>query len=185
MKKCFTTGQVAKMCHVTPRTVSKWFDTGRIKGYVIPGGRDRRIPREDLVRFLHEYGIHVSEMDVEEVYHILIVGADELLVGRLGELMPEEDSIKYGIVDSAFDAGIMMECFHPDTIIIDLAMGRSEAIHIVRTIRRNQRYERVSVIGLACEDELELHLFASLGFSDMFKRPFDVCDIVAAIRSRI
>ena len=27
MKKVFTTGQVAKICKVAPRTVSKWFET--------------------------------------------------------------------------------------------------------------------------------------------------------------
>ena len=35
--KVFTTGQVAKICKVAPRTVSKWFDSGRLKGYRIPG----------------------------------------------------------------------------------------------------------------------------------------------------
>ena len=44
--KVFTTGQVAKICKVAPRTVSKWFDSGRLKGYRIPGSQDRRIPRE-------------------------------------------------------------------------------------------------------------------------------------------
>ena len=41
MKKVFTTGQVAKICKVAPRTVSKWFDSGRLKGYRIPGSQDR------------------------------------------------------------------------------------------------------------------------------------------------
>ena len=48
MKKVFTTGQVAKICKVAPRTVSKWFDSGRLRGYRIPGSQDRRIPREHL-----------------------------------------------------------------------------------------------------------------------------------------
>src|SRR5947207_1217774 len=45
MKKVFTTGQVAKICKVAPRTVSKWFDSGRLRGYRIPGSQDRRIPQ--------------------------------------------------------------------------------------------------------------------------------------------
>ena len=55
--KVFTTGQVAKICKVAPRTVSKWFDSGRLKGYRIPGSQDRRIPREYLIRFLKEHGM--------------------------------------------------------------------------------------------------------------------------------
>src|SRR5262249_633636 len=57
MKKVFTTGQVAKICKVAPRTVSKWFDSGRLRGYRIPGSQDRRIPREHLLRFLKEHGM--------------------------------------------------------------------------------------------------------------------------------
>ena len=58
--KVFTTGQVAKICKVAPRTVSKWFDSGRLKGYRIPGSQDRRIPREYLIRFLKEHGVEVN-----------------------------------------------------------------------------------------------------------------------------
>ena len=55
--KVFTTGQVAKICKVAPRTVSKWFDSGRLRGYRIPGSQDRRIPREYLIKFLKEHGM--------------------------------------------------------------------------------------------------------------------------------
>ena len=48
----FTTGYIAKMIGVAPRTVSKWFDSGRLKGYRIPGSNDRRIPRAHLAEFL-------------------------------------------------------------------------------------------------------------------------------------
>ena len=34
--KVFTTGQVAKICKVAPRTVSKWFDSGRLTGISHP-----------------------------------------------------------------------------------------------------------------------------------------------------
>jgi excisionase family DNA binding protein len=56
-RKIFTTSEVAKICKVAPRTVSKWFDSGRLKGYRIPGSQDRRIPREYLVKFLHDHGM--------------------------------------------------------------------------------------------------------------------------------
>ena len=55
MLQIFTTGQVARLCRVAPRTVGKWVDSGRLKGYRIPGSKDRRIRRQELVRFLLEY----------------------------------------------------------------------------------------------------------------------------------
>ena len=37
--------------------MGKWFDSGRLRGYRIPGSQDRRIPREQLIRFLKENGM--------------------------------------------------------------------------------------------------------------------------------
>ena len=63
-KAIFTTGQVAKVCHVAPRTVSKWFDAGRIKGYRIPGSQDRRIPRAHLIEFLRQHGMPLDGLEL-------------------------------------------------------------------------------------------------------------------------
>lgn len=51
-KKVLTTGDVAEICNVAHRTVSKWFDGGLLGGYRIPGSQDRRIPVESLLKFM-------------------------------------------------------------------------------------------------------------------------------------
>ena len=56
-RNVFTTGEVAKVCNVAPRTVSKWFDAKLLKGYRIPGSKDRRIPIPELVAFMKKYEI--------------------------------------------------------------------------------------------------------------------------------
>lgn len=61
-KQVLTTGEVAKICHVAPRTVSKWVDTGLLHGYRIPGSRDRRIPLSQLVEFMRAYGMPLDEL---------------------------------------------------------------------------------------------------------------------------
>jgi excisionase family DNA binding protein len=53
----FTTSEVAKICQVSERTVAKWLDMGLLKGYRLPGSRDRRVTRDSLVRFFEENGI--------------------------------------------------------------------------------------------------------------------------------
>lgn len=55
----YTTGEVSKICNVAPRTVSKWFDSGRLKGYRIPGSMDRRIPEADLISFMKQHGLPI------------------------------------------------------------------------------------------------------------------------------
>ena len=66
MKTVFTTGEVAKICKVGLRTIQKWFDSGRLRGYREPLSQDRRVPRECLRRFLVDHGLPTDELDAEE-----------------------------------------------------------------------------------------------------------------------
>ena len=91
MRTIFTTGQVAKICKVAPRTVSKWFDSGRLRGYRIPGSQDRRIPREHLIRFLKEHGMPLGELEDEAMGKILLVGADGAVRHSLEDTMSNDD----------------------------------------------------------------------------------------------
>ena len=183
MKKVFTTGQVAKICKVAPRTVSKWFDSGRLRGYRIPGSQDRRIPREQLIRFLKEHGMPLGELEEEEWHKVLIIGAEKLFIERLREILPEDEDYKYEIAQSGFEAGIMAESFHPDTIVIDLALGRSEAIQITSNLRKNPAYEQTLIIGLASEDEAAPETLSNYGYSDIYKKPFDIALLAERIQT--
>jgi excisionase family DNA binding protein len=182
MKAVFTTGQVAKICKVATRTVSKWFDSGRLRGYRIPCSQDRRIPRKHLIQFLKEHGLPLWELGHEELHKILIIGAEKQFVDRLRELLPEEDDFKYELANSGFEAGTRIKSFDPDTILIDLAMGRSEALQIASSLRRNPQYEQTLIIALASEDEAASETLVRFGFSEAFLKPSDVVLLGERIR---
>ena len=100
MRTIFTTGQVAKICKVAPRTVSKWFDSGRLKGYRIPGSQDRRIPREYLIKFLKEHGMPLGDLEDEAMAKVLIVAQDQVLIENLKRELPVEKSFKVAVIHS-------------------------------------------------------------------------------------
>jgi DNA-binding response OmpR family regulator len=153
------------------------------RGYRIPGSQDRRIPREQLIRFLKEHGMPLGELEEEEWHKVLIIGAEKLFIERLREILPEDEDYKYEIAQSGFEAGIMAESFHPDTIVIDLALGRSEAIQITSNLRKNPAYEQTLIIGLASEDEAAPEKLTEYGFSEVFKKPFDVALLAERVRT--
>src|SRR6266849_332855 len=140
MKKVFTTGQVAKICKVAPRTVSKWFDSGRLRGYRIPGSQDRRIPREHLIKFLKEHGMPLGELEEEGWHKILIVGAEKLFIDRVQELLPETEDYKY---------------------------------------------EQNLIIAVASEDEAAPETLVNYGFSEAFKKPFDMALLSERIQTLV
>src|SRR5688572_26257087 len=57
MKTVFTTGEAAEICKVSQQTIIRCFDSGRLKGFRVPGSRFRRIPRDALVAFMKDNGI--------------------------------------------------------------------------------------------------------------------------------
>jgi two-component system response regulator RpaA len=68
VKNVLTTGQIAKICEVAPRTATKWCDDGLIKGcYRLPGSKDRRIPRASLIAFMQQHNLVIPEELVEQV----------------------------------------------------------------------------------------------------------------------
>ena len=185
MRKVFTTGQVAKICKVAPRTVSKWFDSGRLGGYRIPGSQDRRIPREHLIRFLKEHQMPLGELEEEALCKVLVIGTDRGLIDRLRELMPKSENFKMELAHSGFEAGIQAESFHPDAIVLDLAMGRSEGLQIAANLRKNTAYDDCFIIGLASEDEPEPDGLLLHGFKEVFKKPFDPALLSERVRTLI
>jgi excisionase family DNA binding protein len=183
MKKVFTTGQVAKICKVAPRTVSKWFDSGRLRGYRIPGSQDRRIPREHLLRFLKEHGMPLGELEAEVYHKVLVVGADGPLMALLRDNLRETDDFRLESAASGFEAGIRAESFHPDCIIIDMAMGRLEASQIAQNLRLSTDHHDTILIALSSDDPGD-EIF-KLGFNDAFKKPFDGALLAERVRRLI
>jgi two-component system response regulator RpaA len=125
----------------------------------------------------------LGELEEEGLHKVLIIGAEKLLSDRVHELLPEDEDFKHELANSGFEAGILAESFHPDTIIIDMAMGRSEALQIASNLRRNPAYEQTMILGLASEDEPAPESLGGFGFNEIFKKPFDVALLAERIRT--
>lgn len=183
MRTIFTTGQVAKICNVTLRIVNKWFDSGRLLGYRIPGSQDRRIPLEYLIRFLKEHGMPLGELEVEAMGKLLLVGVDDNVRSQLMDLMPPED-YKTESAGSAFEAGVQAESLHPDCVVIDLGMGRYEASLIATNLRKNNDYADAVLVALLSDDDMASG-FDQTPFNKTFRKPFDITLFVESVRALI
>jgi excisionase family DNA binding protein len=171
--KVFTTGQVAKICKVAPRTVSKWFDSGRLKGYRIPGSQDRRIPREYLIKFLKEHGMPLGDLEDEAMAKVLIVAQDQVLIENLKRELPPERAFRTSTAASGFEAGIQAESFHPDCIVVDFSIGQLEALQICQNL-----------IALLPDDGTTAS-FDRSSINETFKKPFDAALLAERLRTLV
>jgi len=182
--KVFTTGQVAKLCKVAPRTVSKWFDAGRLKGYRIPGSQDRRIPREYLIKFLKEHGMPLDGLEDETLAKVLVVAQDQILIDNLQRELPPEKSFRVSVAASGFDAGIQAESFNPDCVIVDFSIGKMESAQICQNLRRNSEFSDVILIALLPDDGSSASIDRS-NINETFKKPFDAALLAERLRTLI
>ncbi len=52
LRRPMTTGVVAKIAGVSIQMVNRWVDKGHLKGYKLPGSKDRRITHSALREFI-------------------------------------------------------------------------------------------------------------------------------------
>ena len=79
MKTVFTTGEAAEICKVSQQTIIRCFDSGRLKGFRVPGSRFRRIPREALLQFMKDNNIPPDALDSGKT-KVLVVDDDPEIV---------------------------------------------------------------------------------------------------------
>lgn len=182
--KVFKTGQVAKICKVSGWSVRRWFNSGRLKGYRLPGSQEIRVPRDYLIRFLKEHGMPLYDLEDEVMAKVLIVAQEQALIEELRSEMPLDHSFKVAVAASSFDAGIQAGSFHPDSIIVDFSIGRTEALQICQNVRRNDELSNVILVALLPDDGTFWHFDRSL-INETFKKPFDAALLAERLRTLI
>lgn len=164
-KGVLTTGQVAEICQVAPRTVSKWFDSGELKGYRVPGSKDRRIPVDDLVRFMRRHGMPLGALDSGKT-RILVVDRDgeraELLVSSLAR----HESCEVEAAASAFGAGIAGSRFSPHVILVDVAINGLRRADLSSTHPDGPDLGHVKLVAMTSEAHAA---------NDLREQGFDAC----------
>ena len=141
-----TTGEVARICKVAPRTVSKWFDTGELSGYRIPGSKDRRIPLAELLLFMEKHGIPRGVLEPEE-QRALIVSRGILNNVDLEKTLAEHN-IEVQTVDSAFGAGVFAERLKPQFIFWEVGADSQELGRIPSDIRLIANLHKSKVVAM-------------------------------------
>jgi excisionase family DNA binding protein len=147
-KNVLTTGEVARICNVAPRTVSKWFDSGQLKGYRIPGSKDRRIPVSELVRFMKAHNMPAAGLAAGKT-RVLIVDSNAGSAGALAEQLTSSGDYEVQLVHSNFETGSIVRKFAPHVLLINLLAEGIDAAEICRSIHISEDFQTMKVIALA------------------------------------
>ncbi len=184
-KDVLTTGEVAKICKVAPRTVSKWFDSGKLRGYRIPGSKDRRIPVQQLVRFMRAHNMPLEGIETGQI-RVLIAHREREITDPLSQTLVKDAGYEVKVVHSAFEAGAAAESIRPQVMLIDVGMPGFEDREGVRAIRNIADLAEAKLIALAGarRSGQDVSLIQD-GYDAALSQPFEVSQVVQAIEETL
>jgi len=184
-KNVLTTGDVAKICHVAPRTVSKWFDNGQLRGYRIPGSKDRRIPVSELIRFMKVHNMPTSDLAVGKI-RVLIADSNTKTASALADVLRSDAEYEVQIVQSNFETGSFIQKFSPHVVLVSLMAERIDAAAICRGVKDNEDLRTIKIIALVNQlSDSESEALLQKGFDGYVPYSADAVEVIKRIEEAI
>lgn len=194
----FTTGQIAKVCRVAARTVSKWIDSGDLPGYRIPGSLDRRVSREDLLQFLERNGMKLYELETTPQDVVYMVGQTEVESTTYASFVAASGVPCRQFKDDWFGLGVEFGKGLPSVLVVDTNGGSDRTLEFVRrvrdmeglarqegrVVRKSGTVRQCHVVVLAAEDETNPRRFIVGGANVVVCKPVIAENLTDAVNQR-
>ena len=172
--RVFTTGEVAAVCGVSADTVSRWFDLGQIDGYRLGPGGDRRIPYDNLRKFMLSHGIPLERLEEGE-RRVLVVDDDPYYLDIIPAALSRAGDFQVATAATGFDAGVMVVDLNPHLVILDIHLSDMDGRMICERIKSRQDTRHARVLGISgFLDEEESKDLPGYGFDDYMGKPFSI-----------
>jgi excisionase family DNA binding protein len=174
-KDVLTTGEVAKLCHVTIRTVIKWFEKGHLKGYKIPGSRDRRFARHDVIEFMRGHGIPLTEPDADLTAkkRVLVVDDEAAVLEVLVEYLRQIGLFDWQTARNGYEAGLKTQSFRPHLLLTDYNLGDITGVDVAQTVRATPELKETRIVVVSGYlTEADAPMLLQKGVDAFLRKPF-------------
>lgn len=173
-KQIFTTGEAAEVCKVSQQTIIRCFDAGRLNGFRVPGSRFRRIPREELIKFMKANDIP-TEGFVTGRKRVLVVDDDPNIVDLFKEVLAGDNRLEVRSAATGYDAGIVSSTFKPDLMVLDYMLPDINGNMVCETVRNNPQIQDMKIIIVSgVVNQAEIDQLLAAGADEFMKKPFEL-----------
>jgi CheY-like chemotaxis protein len=170
-----TTGEVSRIACVAPRTVSKWFDSGVLGGYKIPGSKDRRMPVPVVREFLRSHGMPLN--DLAEDKRVLIIDDDKDVTDILKKILIEEH-YEVEVATDSFSIGNIVGAFNPQVVLLSTDIPSIDALNIANRLKKPNR--KIVAMG-----NLPTCVPTPPVYDHTISKPFHVANVVSLVATLI
>lgn len=186
----YSTGQVAGFTGASPRTVQRWCDRGELGSYHVGchargGPAQRRVPRDELVRFLRQRhmtgGLALLGEHLSPVLTVLLCGLPDALAVALFRDAGPGLALKSPL-PCLLALGVALAGPFPGgaCAVLDASLGRGECLAAGRWLAAHA--VSVRLVGLSGEDDAGGGDWALSGFGAVLRHPVRPGDVLAAVK---
>lgn len=154
-KTLLTTGEMARHCEVTQRTVHNWIQAGHLPTSRTPG-RHQRVQVGDFQEFLRRHRLPAygdAEGRPGGPKRVLVVD-DEAEVRRVfTRYLVRLGEYKVSEAANGFNAGLEVARFRPDVVIMDLMMPYMDGFEACRWIKGDPTTSHIRVLVVTAYGE--------------------------------
>lgn len=184
-KKIFTTGEAAQVCKVSQQTIIRCFDSGRLTGFRVPGSKFRRIPREELIRFMHANDIPLDLLE-GGVKRILCVDDDPEIIALLKDILGSDARFEVETCGTGYDAGLLTASFKPNLILLDYKLPDINGNEVCKRLRSTEDLSGIKVVFISgVIDRAEADRLIGAGADGFIKKPFDVDHLLSVVEEHL
>lgn len=146
-KPYLTPTEVASLLMVSPITVRQWAAKGLLKAELTLGGH-RRFMRHEIERFAREHGLRLQRQDADDRTRLLVVDDDPQLVKLVADMLSDRPDLAIETARDGFDAGVKVQQFGPDILLIDLKMPGLDGFEVCRRLKADPNTRGIRVIAM-------------------------------------
>jgi CheY-like chemotaxis protein len=170
-KELFTTGEAADLCSLSQQTIIRCFDSGRLRGFRIPGSKFRKIPRD------------IPMMNIQSgKKRLLIVDDDAEIVELMSDVLIRDGRFEIKTASTGYDAGIMTQKFRPDLILLDYMLPDVNGNIVCKTIKQDPEFSSTRIIIISgVINQTEIDDLLKAGAEEFIKKPFSVTELIDRI----
>jgi len=170
-----TTGDIARLLEVNQRTVIRWLNSGRLKGFKLPGRGNNRILVSDFIGFLEQNSIPLPpELRGDQVLvkpKVLLVDDEPAILRAMCRSL-KPLGLELLSAGDGFHAGMLLVKHHPALIVLDLNMPGVDGFAVIRYIREELADFSIRILVVSALAGEQLNRALEMGANAVLAKPF-------------
>jgi excisionase family DNA binding protein len=193
-RRSYTTLDIAKRMGVSPQTVKRWVDAGRLRAWKTMGGH-RRIDAESAELLFQEYELSLGTPEKFQgglvaqpaALSAVVVDDNPVLRWLLSDLLllalPEAH---VELAENGFQALEIVGRIRPDIVVTDIQMPHLNGIEMIRHLMANPASSPPLIVAVSKLSTQEIADLGGLPASALlFSKPVDCDRFIAAMRQSV